>query len=205
MKAPRMKRNRYPVAIHLLFRRGNAMLLSRRWQTGWRDGEYSVPAGHVEQGETVTQAAVREAWEEVGLRLDPAALEVVHVMHRAGDDGAGHQRPEDERIDFFLRVRTWAGEPVNAEPEKCDDLRWCELDELPENVVPYVRHAAGVRAGRGGVQRVWVVKGFGPRRVWTGALDRERFGREGAKLAKDTKREGREVSGGWSFRRAGTK
>ena len=151
-----MPRNRYPVAVHLFFERDNSLLLLRRYNTGWRDGEYSVPAGHVEQGETVTQAAVREAWEEVGLRLDPAALEVVHVMHRAGDDGAGRQRPEDERIDFFLRVRTWAGEPVNAEPEKCDDLRWCELDELPENVVSYVRHALGcVRDGVGFSEFGW--------------------------------------------------
>jgi 8-oxo-dGTP pyrophosphatase MutT (NUDIX family) len=146
-----MTRNRYPVAVHLLFRRGSAVLLSRRYQTGWHDGEYSVPAGHVEAGETVTAAAAREALEEVGLALSARDLEVVHVMHRAGDvlpDGA--HPPDEERIDFFLAVAAWEGEPDNAEPDKCDDLRWCTLDALPGNVVHYVRHAlacvaAGVR------------------------------------------------------------
>ena len=135
-----MSRNRYPVAVHLFFLRSEQVLLLRRCNTGWRDGEYSVPAGHVEQGETVTEAAIREALEETGVALDPAQLEVAHVMHRAGDDGQGGQRPEDERIDFFLRVRAWPGEPVNAEPEKCDDLRWAAVNALPANVIPYVAH-----------------------------------------------------------------
>ncbi len=139
-----MTRNRYPVAVHLLFFRGDMVLLSRRYRTGWHDGEYSVTAGHVEAGETVTQASVREAREEVGLFLNAADLEVVHVMYRAGDAGDdGTRRTDDERIDFFLAVRAWQGEPVNAEPETCDDLSWWRLDELPENSVPYVRCVLG--------------------------------------------------------------
>ncbi len=136
-----MSRNRYPVAVHLFFMRDHRVLLLRRHNTGWRDGEYSVPAGHVEQGETVTEAAIREALEEVGVALEPDGLAVIHVMHRAGDDGQGQQRPDDERIDFFLRVDAWPGAPVNAEPEKCDELRWAAVNALPENVIPYVAHA----------------------------------------------------------------
>ena len=141
-----MARNRYPVAAHLFFERDGRVLLLRRHNTGWRDGEYSVPAGHVEQGETITEAAIREAREEVGVDVERDALEVVHVMHRAGDDGAGRQRPEDERVDFFLVARAWRGEPANVEPEKCDDLRWAPLDDLPQGehgpaVIPYISHA----------------------------------------------------------------
>jgi 8-oxo-dGTP pyrophosphatase MutT (NUDIX family) len=136
------ERNRYPVAVHLFFIRGGEVLLVRRYQTGWRDGEYSVPAGHVEAGETITAAAIREACEEVGVALDPSDLEVVHVMHRAGDGGPGRSpTAEDERIDFFLAVHGWSGEPYNAEPEKCDDLRWFAVDTLPPNLIPYVRSA----------------------------------------------------------------
>lgn len=131
-----MPRNRYPVAIHLFFIRDNHVLLLRRHNTGWRDGEYSVPAGHVEPGETVTEAAIREAAEEVGVALKREALEVIHVMHRAAETAA-----DDERIDFFLAVNAWGGEPVNAEPDKCDDLRWTPLDALPSNIIPYVAHA----------------------------------------------------------------
>lgn len=127
-----MVRARFPVTVHLLFIRNNTILIARRLNTGYRDGEYSVPAGHLDGGETVLSAGVREAQEEVGLELDQADLEFAGVMHRTEDD---------ERVDFFVRVTRWQGEPFNNEPEKCDDLRWVDTRELPENTVPYVRRA----------------------------------------------------------------
>ncbi|HXF86321.1 MAG TPA: NUDIX domain-containing protein [Anaerolineales bacterium] len=127
-----MNRTTFPVTVHLFFFRGNKILLARRFNTGYRDGEYSVPAGHLDGGETVLQAAIREAREEVGLELEEHNLEFSSVMHRL--DG-------EERVDFFLQVKEWEGEPFNAEPEKCDDLRWEEIHDLPANLIPYVRRA----------------------------------------------------------------
>ncbi|HLA07453.1 MAG TPA: NUDIX domain-containing protein [Anaerolineales bacterium] len=127
-----MTRTRFPVTVHLFFFRENQVLLLRRFNTGFRDGEYSVPAGHMDGGETVMQAAVREAQEETGIHLEEKDLTFSTVMHRIEDD---------ERVDFFLLVHKWQGEPFNAEPDKCDDLRWAEIDGLPENTVPYVRQA----------------------------------------------------------------
>jgi mutator protein MutT len=125
-------RSRFPVTVHLLFLRGDQILIARRQNTGYRDGEYSVPAGHLDGGETVIAAGIREAREEVGLELSASGLEFAGVMHRLEDD---------ERVDFFLLVRTWNGEPLNNEPEKCDDLRWVNVASLPQNTVPYVRRA----------------------------------------------------------------
>jgi len=122
----------FPVTVHLFFLRGDEILIARRQNTGYRDGEYSVPAGHLDGGETVLSAGVREAKEEVGLQLNEADLDFLGVMHRIEGD---------ERVDFFLRVREWRGEPFNNEPHKCDDLRWVPLNSLPENLVPYVRRA----------------------------------------------------------------
>jgi 8-oxo-dGTP diphosphatase len=133
-------RSRFPVTVHLLFFRGSDILIARRLNTGYRDGEYSVPAGHLDGGETVIAAGIREALEEVGLQLRTSDLEFAGVMHRLEDD---------ERVDFFLRVRSWNGEPANTEPEKCDDLRWVDVSALPENTVPYVRRA--IRNHLGGV------------------------------------------------------
>jgi ADP-ribose pyrophosphatase YjhB (NUDIX family) len=116
----------------LFFFRDDTVLLLRRFNTGWEDGKYSVPAGHVEAGETVSQAAIREADEELGVRLIPEALEVVHVMHR---------RSEEERVDFFLLVREWAGDVTNREPHRCDDLAWQPVDALPDATIPYIRRA----------------------------------------------------------------
>ena len=63
-----------------------------------------------------------------------------------------HRMEEEERVDFFVHVHHWQNEPFNAEPEKCDDLRWVDIDQLPVNTVPYVRqalrnHLAGIPFG----------------------------------------------------------
>jgi ADP-ribose pyrophosphatase YjhB (NUDIX family) len=108
------------------------VLLLRRYNTGYQDGNYSVVAGHLNGGERVKAAAIREAREEVGIHIAGEDLDVVGVMHRLSDD---------ERIDFFLTASRWTGRVTNQEPEKCDRLGWFDVDELPDNVIPYVRRA----------------------------------------------------------------
>jgi 8-oxo-dGTP diphosphatase len=123
---------RFPVAVHIFLLRDNHVLLLRRANTGYEDGKYSVVAGHLDGGESVTQAAIREAHEEVGIALRPTDLMVVGVMHRVSND---------ERIDFFLVATTWGGTLTNQGPNKCSELRWCALDALPANTIPYVQAA----------------------------------------------------------------
>jgi len=127
-----MNRARFPTTIHLFFFRDHQILLLRRFNTGFRDGEYSVPAGHLDGGESVVEAGIREGKEEVGLDLNADDMAFSTVMHRIEDD---------ERVDFFFQVKQWSGEPFNAEPDKCDDLRWFDMTQLPENTVPYVKQA----------------------------------------------------------------
>lgn len=109
-------------------------MLLRRFHTGFEDGNYSVPAGHLDGGETVREAAIREALEEIGVRIDLKDISFATVMHR---------RSNDERVDFFVHIKNWEGEPFNAEPEKCDELGWYDLNAMPENTIPYVRKAIG--------------------------------------------------------------
>lgn len=118
--------------VHLFLIRNAHILLLRRYNTGYADGQYSVVAGHLDGNEEIKVAMIREAKEEAGITISPQDLQVVGVMHRKADD---------ERIDFFLTATSWDGEIVNAEPHKCDELAWYALDALPENVVPYVRKA----------------------------------------------------------------
>jgi len=130
-----MARKRFKVipTVYLLLIKGNKILLSRRYNTGFHDGEYSFPAGHLEGNETLTQAMVREAKEEIGVEISPEDLKLVHVMHR--------KEPNEERLNFFFVAEKWKGEPRNMEPAKCDDLRWFDLDKLPENTIPYIKQA----------------------------------------------------------------
>lgn len=131
-------RYRPVVDVHLLLLDGGKILLGRRHNTGYADGEWQImPSGHLEEGESVIGTAVREAREELG--IDVTDLDVVHVMHHRNAGGTA-------RIGMFLIARSWAGEPVNTEPHKCAELAWHPMERLPEGMVPYA--AAGIRAVR---------------------------------------------------------
>ena len=131
-------RAKFPVTVHLLFFRENQILLLRRFNTGFEDGNYSVPAGHLDGNETVRMAAIREAFEEIGVHIEIDDIAFATVMHRKSDDTLSGA---SERVDFFVHVKAWEGEPFNAEPNKCDKLRWYNLNTLPENTIPYVKQA----------------------------------------------------------------
>lgn len=131
---------RFPVAVHIFLLRGDSVLLLRRRNTGFEDGRLSVVAGHVEPGESVTAAAIRETLEETGIALARADLRVVGVMHR---------RSSEERIDFFLACDLDAREPRNVEPTKCSELLWSPVADPPSDTIPYIRAAlSNFRQGR---------------------------------------------------------
>ncbi|WP_211167163.1 NUDIX hydrolase [Aromatoleum evansii] len=127
-----------PVGVHVLLEREGGILLMRRAGTGFFDGLFSLPGGHVESGESLARTAVREMREELGIVIDPAALANMGVVHR---------RSDTNRVDFFLRAKAWSGEPRICEPDKCDALGWFPRGGLPANTVAYVRDA--LAAGEG--------------------------------------------------------
>lgn len=117
-------------ASHLLLIQDNKVLLARRFQTGYKDGWYAFPAGHLESDETASAAMVREAQEEVGVIIQPADLKCAHVMHR---------RTNRTYVDFFFVCYQWHGTPKVMESEKCDDMTWFPLTALPENAIDFVK------------------------------------------------------------------
>ncbi|GLX02526.1 NUDIX domain-containing protein [Microtetraspora sp. NBRC 16547] len=121
------------VDVHLLLVRDGAVLLARRAGTGYGDGMWHLPSGHLEAGESVVDAAVREAAEEIGVAIRLDDLTFAHVMHRAPD-----------RVGLFFTAAAWEPEPYNAEPDKCSEIAWWPLDALPPDMIDYP--AAAVRA-----------------------------------------------------------
>ncbi|KKQ94772.1 MAG: hypothetical protein UT66_C0028G0003 [candidate division CPR2 bacterium GW2011_GWC1_39_9] len=119
-------------AVYLILTKGNQILLLRRANTGWKDGEYSLVAGHLDGNETVAKAMAREAKEEAGIEIKPEDLKVVHFVHHISNY---------EFVDFYLTTEKWQGKPEIMEPDKCDDLSWFPLEDLPENMVDNVRVA----------------------------------------------------------------
>ncbi|WP_127794705.1 NUDIX domain-containing protein [Agromyces sp. LHK192] len=111
------------------------VLLQRRAGTGYYDGWWGASAaGHVDAGESVVDGTVREADEEIGVVIAPADLAPLTAMHRTGPTSAA----VEQRVDFFFCTRSWSGTPHLRET-KADDLRWFDLDDLPELVVHHER------------------------------------------------------------------
>jgi 8-oxo-dGTP pyrophosphatase MutT (NUDIX family) len=115
----------------ILERNDGRILLAERANTGYADGMLNLPSGKLDHdNENVIEAAAREVQEEVGLRLDHAALRHVHVMH--------YRNPQGEpRVGWFFATTQWEGEPYNAERHKCAGLSWHRPDQLPAHTVPY--------------------------------------------------------------------
>jgi len=134
LSMPCEDRHKLIPASYLILRRGDEVLLLRRFNTGYEDGKYSMPAGHVDAGETFTEALVREVAEEVGVTLRAEDVRVAHIMHRKSTVSS-------ERVDTFFVTEKWEGEIKNMEPHKCDELAWFPSDKLPENTIPYIRQA----------------------------------------------------------------
>lgn len=126
-EAARLYPARPLVGVGVVVRRGDAVLLVRRARPP-RRGEWSIPGGLVELGETVEQAARREVREETGLELGPLAL--VAVVDSIERDAEGRVRRHYVLVDF-------TAEAVAGEPHAGSDaaeVRWvgpAELRALP--------------------------------------------------------------------------
>lgn len=127
------ERFKFYVAVYLVLIKNEQILLLRRYNTNYQDGNYSLVSGHLDGGETTKHGIIREAKEEAGIVLNPDDLEVVHVMHRL--------TPIREYFDIFLNAKKWSGDIINMEPDKCDELKWHKLENLPNNMVPEVKLA----------------------------------------------------------------
>lgn len=125
--------HRVALAAHaLIYDADGRLLVIRRSGTNYLDGYWSIPAGHVDKGETAISACVREVHEEVGLTLDADELAFLLVQQKSGKDG-------EERVDFFFKA-SWDGSEqprVNA-PYELDTVNWVHPSHLPEPFAPYV-------------------------------------------------------------------
>lgn len=114
------------VAVYIMFEKDGKILLSKRCNTGYKDGYYGFVQGHVEEGETPTEAAIKEAREEAGVIIRSEDLKFGLVCHN---------RVDTHYIDFFFVCNKWEGEIKNMETNKCEELIWCDEDNLPDNVI----------------------------------------------------------------------
>lgn len=121
--------------INLIIRQDDKVLLFFRndgffnYDGGW----WVLPAGHIEQGETARDAALREAKEELDIDIDPNDIKCVHVTSNLAS--------RTESFDFYFEVTKYTGTIRNCEGDKCADMQFFTLDEVAtlKNVISPTR------------------------------------------------------------------
>lgn len=102
---------------------GDAVLLVQRAFPP-RQGEWSLPGGRLELGESLTAAVAREVREETGLEVEVGP--VVEVFDRVHRDAAGRIRFHFVIVDFLCRAVGGALAPG----DDAADARWVRRDEV---------------------------------------------------------------------------
>ena len=123
------------VAVFLILTREiegqTQILLQERCNTGYMDGKYDTAcSGHLEREESLSMALCREAKEEINLDIEEKNLELVSIIHPYQED----------YINVFFTTNKYTGTPKIMEPNKCNDLQWFNINELPENTITRIRN-----------------------------------------------------------------
>ena len=107
------------------------VLLQERTNTGYMDGNYDTAcSGHVEKGESILTATVREAKEELGISVNEDDLNLVAVIHPYQED----------YVNVFFTTEKYTGTPKIMEENKCSNLQWFNTNNLPDNTIMRIRN-----------------------------------------------------------------
>ncbi len=104
------------------------VLLQRRKNTGFADGMWDLScSGHVEQGESMLCAAMRECFEELGVTVSKQNLRFFAFLHKK--DG------EVIYYNAYFVAQNFEGQPHICENAKCSELAWFDIKNLPDDLL----------------------------------------------------------------------
>ena len=121
------QRFKLPVGIFIILYQNSKVLLQLRQNCSF-GGTWGFVGGHLDGGEQIVSAAIREVKEEIGIDIQPADLTLKNIFHSDADN--------KEYLQFYFVCNKWSGEIQNKEPNKCARLEWFDLNNLPENTFP---------------------------------------------------------------------
>lgn len=105
------------------------ILMLKRAGTGYCDGYFDLPGGHLEANEDIFDGMIREAKEEIGITIKREDMEILHIYHRY----------KGGMLKFVFKTDKYNGIPINNEMNKCEKIEWIDFENLPENIVPSIK------------------------------------------------------------------
>ena len=113
----RDRTERVELTVLCLITNGDKILLQNRVKNDWHG--YALPGGHVEDGESFTDACIREMKEETG--LDVLSPRLVGVKQFLRDDG--------RYVVFLYKADRYSGALVSSDE---GEMEWVERSRLAE-------------------------------------------------------------------------
>ncbi len=123
-------------AVHMLIVNNDKILLQKRKGTELWSGYYALPAGHIDEGENQYEALVREAKEELGIEISLEDITKSYVVLRRNFFKIDGKKLEPY-IDYYFEIAKYKGTPKIVELDKCDELKWASINDLPEPFINY--------------------------------------------------------------------
>lgn len=116
------KADTFCIGVQCFLVSANTILLGLR-TAGFGTGTWGLPGGHLEKGETIFQSAIRELFEETGIRAEETNLEIIVI---------GDPIPENNyHMQIGVLVKEWEGFPSIVAPDELGELKFFPLDSLP--------------------------------------------------------------------------
>jgi ADP-ribose pyrophosphatase YjhB (NUDIX family) len=115
----------------LIFNDKREVLLAKRTDNGL----WCIPGGHVELGETLTQAVERECWEETGLKTQVVKLVGIYSDTKGSLHFLQGLQWHTVRVSFLCQVTGGQMRPS----EETSEIRYFPLDHLPDLITDHVR------------------------------------------------------------------
>ena len=130
-----MKTN-FKSAVHMLITKDNKILVQKRKNTKLWPDYYALPVGHIDEYENQYDALIREAKEELNIIIKKEDIIKEYVVLRRNhfviDD-----KILEPYIDFYFHIKSYEGIPIINEPNKCSELLWCDINNLPYPFINY--------------------------------------------------------------------
>ncbi|MDD6244631.1 MAG: NUDIX domain-containing protein [bacterium] len=123
-------------AVHMIIMNNDKLLIQKRKGTKLWPGYYALPAGHIDVGENQYKALIREAKEELGIEINPKDIINSYVVLRRNYFEIDGKKLEPY-IDYYFEISKYQGVPSIVEQDKCDELIWADINDLPSPFINY--------------------------------------------------------------------